>query len=183
MISWLISWLWSEEGPKERVDPSVVGLQPSRHRPVFFWSEFIHASIATYGRDTCISKMTYVLVCARSFSRIWLFVTTWTVAHQAPLSMGFSRQELLEWAAMPSSRGSSRPRDRTHVSYISYTAGRFLTAEPLGSIDFPQQENWGIHSLQLGSSLIHRWALFSEHYIWCWEEAVDKFSWSCKSLG
>ena len=24
-----------------------------------------------------------------------LFVTTWTVAHQAPLSMGFSRQEYL----------------------------------------------------------------------------------------
>ena len=27
------------------------------------------------------------------FSHVWLFVTTWTVAHQAPLAMGFSRQE------------------------------------------------------------------------------------------
>ena len=27
------------------------------------------------------------------FSRVQLFVTLWTVAHQAPLSMGFSRQE------------------------------------------------------------------------------------------
>ena len=27
------------------------------------------------------------------FSCVWLFVTPWTVAHQAPLSMGFSRQE------------------------------------------------------------------------------------------
>ena len=27
------------------------------------------------------------------FSRVWLFATPWTVAHQAPLSMGFSRQE------------------------------------------------------------------------------------------
>ena len=26
---------------------------------------------------------------------------------------------VLEWAAMPSSRGSSQPRDRTHVSYVS----------------------------------------------------------------
>ena len=25
-------------------------------------------------------------------SRVWLFVTLWTVAHQAPLFMGFSRQ-------------------------------------------------------------------------------------------
>ena len=27
------------------------------------------------------------------FSRVWLCATLWTVAHQAPLSMGFSRQE------------------------------------------------------------------------------------------
>ena len=30
---------------------------------------------------------------AKSLSRVWLFVTLWTVAHQVPLSMGFSRQE------------------------------------------------------------------------------------------
>ena len=28
-----------------------------------------------------------------SFSCVWLFGTLWTVTHQAPLSMGFSRQE------------------------------------------------------------------------------------------
>ena len=33
------------------------------------------------------------LVCAQSFSHVWLFVTPWTVAHQAPLSMEFSGQE------------------------------------------------------------------------------------------
>ena len=30
----------------------------------------------------------------------WLFATPWTVAHQAPLSMGFSRQEC--WSGLPS---------------------------------------------------------------------------------
>ena len=34
--------------------------------------------------------------------------TLWTVTCQAPLSMGFSRQEILELVA---SRGSSPPRD------------------------------------------------------------------------
>ena len=29
----------------------------------------------------------------KSLSRVRLFATSWTVAHQAPLSMGFSRQE------------------------------------------------------------------------------------------
>ena len=32
-------------------------------------------------------------------SHIWLHVTPWTVAHQAPLSMGLSRQEC--WSGMP----------------------------------------------------------------------------------
>ena len=32
-------------------------------------------------------------------SRVWLFVTPWTVACQAPLSMGFSRQE--HWSGLP----------------------------------------------------------------------------------
>ena len=35
---------------------------------------------------------------------------------------------LLEWAAIPS-RGSSQPRDWTHVSFVSCIAGRFFTAE------------------------------------------------------
>ena len=45
-------------------------------------------------------------------------VIPWTVAHQAPLSMVFSRQEY--WSGLPffSSRGSSQLRDQTLVSYI-----------------------------------------------------------------
>ena len=33
------------------------------------------------------------------FSRVFLLATQWTVARQAPLSMGFSRQEY--WSALP----------------------------------------------------------------------------------
>ena len=35
----------------------------------------------------------YVRAPAQSLSRVRLFVTPWTVAHRAPLSMGFPRQE------------------------------------------------------------------------------------------
>ena len=35
----------------------------------------------------------------KSLSRVRLFVTLWIVAHQAPLSMGFSRQEY--WSGLP----------------------------------------------------------------------------------
>ena len=43
---------------------------------------------------------------------------------------GFLQARILEWVAVPSSRGSSRPRDRTCVSCI---ADGFPTAEPLGN--------------------------------------------------
>ena len=43
---------------------------------------------------------------------------------------GILQARILEWVAMPSSRGSSRPRDRTCVSCISYSAGGFLTSVP-----------------------------------------------------
>ena len=45
-------------------------------------------------------------------------------AHQAPPSMGFSTARILEWVAIPFSRASSPPRDRTQ---LSCTAGRFVT--------------------------------------------------------
>ena len=69
-----------------------------------------------------------VLVCCAvltGFSCVWLFANLWTAAHQAPLSMGVLQARILEWVAMPSSRGSSWPRDGTHISYVSCT-GRWV---------------------------------------------------------
>ena len=37
------------------------------------------------------------------------FATPWIVAHQAPLSMGFSRKKILEWLAIPFTRGLPDP--------------------------------------------------------------------------
>ena len=38
-----------------------------------------------------------------------------------------SQARILEWVAISFSRGSSRPRDQTHVSYASCITGRFFT--------------------------------------------------------
>ena len=65
----------------------------------------------------------YVL-CPWLLSCVRLFVTTWTVAHQTPLSMGILQVRILEWIALPSSRGSSQPRDQTQVFC---TAGGLFT--------------------------------------------------------
>ena len=42
-----------------------------------------------------------------------LFVTLWTVARQAPLSMGILQARILAGVATPFSRGPSWPRDQT----------------------------------------------------------------------
>ena len=56
-------------------------------------------------------------VCAQSLCHVQLFVTPRTLAHQAPVH-GILQARILEWVAMSSSRGSSRPRDQTCVSCI-----------------------------------------------------------------
>ena len=45
----------------------------------------------------------------KSLSRVRLFVTPWTVAHQAPPSMGFSRQEYWSGLPFPSPRDLLNP--------------------------------------------------------------------------
>ena len=51
-------------------------------------------------------------------SHVQLFATPWTVACQAPLTMGILQEGILEWVAMTSSRGSSQVRDQIQVSHI-----------------------------------------------------------------
>ena len=51
-------------------------------------------------------------------SPVRLFATPWTPVH------GILQARILDWVAVPFSRGSSEPRDRTHVFLI---AGRFFT--------------------------------------------------------
>ena len=68
----------------------------------------------------------------RCFSHVRLFATLWTVAYQAPLSMGFSRQEY--WSGSLC-RGCSWPRDWTHICG-SHSIGEFFTGEPLGKPRF-----------------------------------------------
>ena len=66
------------------------------------------------------------------FSRVQLFVTLWTIACQAPLSMGFSKQEHWSGLPCPPPGESSPPRDQTHISCIFCRAGGIFTTEPPG---------------------------------------------------
>ena len=78
----------------------------------------INGLLSTCFNLLCLSVQ---LLCLWKWKWKWshsVFVTPWTVAYQAPPSIGFSRQEY--WSGLPFSfsRGSSRPRDWTLVSRI-----------------------------------------------------------------
>ena len=59
-------------------------------------------------------------------SLVRFFVSPWTVARQAPLVHGISQARMLVWVAISFSRGSARPRDRTHVSCVSCLGSQII---------------------------------------------------------
>ena len=68
----------------------------------------------------------------KHFSCVQLFATPWTAAHQAPLSMGFSRQEY--WSGLPGPPPGDRPNSGIKPASLKSPAlaGRFFTT------NFPQ---------------------------------------------
>ena len=75
-----------------------------------------------------------MLGCVQSLSRVRLFATQWTVARQAPLSMGLSRQEY--WSGLPSSPPGDLPDPGVKpVSlFLPALAGRFIITMPPGEM-------------------------------------------------
>ena len=65
----------------------------------------------------------------KSFSHVWLLATPWTTAHQAPLSMGFSRQEY--WSGVPS------PSPKLNVTKSKTKCYGFVRYMPLSFTIYP----------------------------------------------
>ena len=86
-----------------------------------WWSFVTHEVLDHGGIFLLWNRMLH----AQSLSRVWLFVTAWTVACQAPLFMGFPRQEF--WSGLPfPSQGNLLSPDVEPVSLVCPTlAGRF----------------------------------------------------------
>ena len=60
---------------------------------------------------------THAAAAVYSLSRVCLSVTPWTVAHQAPLSMGFSKQEYSSGVPLPSPKYATRVNQQILFSY------------------------------------------------------------------
>ena len=69
------------------------------------------------------------LKCRRvlALSHVWLFCNPMDCSPPGTSVHGILQARILEWVAIPFSRGSSPPRDWTWVSWNSCIAGRFFT--------------------------------------------------------
>ena len=85
-------------------------------------------------------------------SRVRLFATLWTVAHQAPLSMGFSRQEY--WSGLPFPSPGDLPNPGIKPRSPALQADT-LTSEPPGKpITHKAEENQQQHWASIGRVIL-----------------------------
>ena len=76
------------------------------------------------------------------FSRVQLFATLWTIVRQAPLSMGFSRQEY--WSGLPCPPPGDLPNpgiESLSLSLLHWQAGSLPLAPPGKPVNAALQNN------------------------------------------
>ena len=89
----------------------------------------------------------------KSLSRVRLFGTLWTVAHQAPLSMGFSRQEYWSGLPLPFPGDLHDPGIELRSPALQVDA---LTSEPPG-MPRKRKTNTKWYHLYLESKIWYKW--------------------------
>ena len=118
------------------------------------------------------------------FNCVWLCATPWTVSHQVPLPMRILQARILEWVVMPSSRRSSRPRDQTHISYVSCIEGtgcvlyQWASEEATTPVYLP-----GKFPGQKEPGWLQSWGLQRVRHDWVPEQKVNNCSQTFKKKG
>ena len=112
----------------------------------------------------------------KSLSRVRLLATPWTAAHQAPPSLGFSRQEY--WSGVPSPSPEMTAADvysalSVQSNFISITSlaswnnpGRSVILSPISLMREPVRLMYRNYTLE-------QWGRIE----WCWELVMDREAW------
>ena len=101
-------------------------------------SDSIHWKNLSYPMWICVYMLSH-------FIRVQLFATLWTVAHQDPLPMGFSRQEYWNGSPCPPPRNLPDPGIKPVSLTSPALAGRFLYHFSL--TDYLGFKSWFCHIL------------------------------------
>ena len=87
---------------------------------------------------TVFSLETGMKVKVKSLNHVRLFATPWTIAYQAPLSVGFSRQEY--WSGLPFPSPGGLPNPGIEPGYPTLQTGS-LPSEPSGKLVYQTVKN------------------------------------------
>ena len=103
----------------------------TRLTEISLWIWLLEKLFEMWMREVSLRKCICTSLCVgmlSHYSRACLFVTLWTLAHQAPLSMGFSRQEY--WSGLPFPPPGNLPDPGIQPAFLMFLAlaGRFFTA-------------------------------------------------------
>ena len=103
-----------------------------------------------------LQSILHKLCCAQSLSRVRLSATPWTIARQAPLSMGFPRQEYWSVWPIPSSGELPDPGIKQRSPALQVDSTRFsrITSRKLEFEKYPTTPNQNL--VLFGTSDSHR---------------------------
>ena len=116
---------------------------PSGCQPIFSWRKHMGMAHSSHYTIFCLSSWhsllnrehpthmptwfaVHILCAYSSLSRVQLFATPWTVACQAPPSMGFSRQEYWSGLPCPSPGGLPYPGIEPRSPTLQWTLYRLI---------------------------------------------------------
>ena len=105
-------------------------------KPVSPMSPVLVCGFLTTEPPLNINCLKHFLLLLSRFSRVRLCATPQTAAHQAPPSLGFSRQEYWSGLPFPSPGDLPNPGIKPVSPMSPVLAGRFLTTEPPGKAKF-----------------------------------------------
>ena len=164
---------YTEENEKEKIH------RAKRGDPVRRWENTASCLQESYRRAFhSVIPLCYpmAMITVQSLSRVW-FLLTWTVAHQAPLSMGFSRQEY--WSGLPFPSPGDLPDSGIQPVSPALAAG-FFTTEPPGKSPgswclsghmVPCWLSWGVRHFSVQKWQWH-WVVVSRYsFLFTWKDS------------
>ena len=91
----------------------------------------------------------------KSLSHVWLFATPWTIAYQAPLSVGFSRQEY--WSGLPFPSPGARPNPGIEPGSPALQTDAFTILTTMENMHIKYSTSLGIRGVKIKIKLVTYW--------------------------
>ena len=113
-------------------------------------------------------KFLHAWVCAKSLQLCPTLCGPVDCSPPSSSVSGILQARILDWVAMPSSRESSRPRNRTHISCFLHW---YVGSLPL----VPPRKPKFLHTLLLSHCI---WANINSPFPWCKDTPVTKMKWT-----